>query len=83
MWDDRWEVCQMSDRVRELRLRRMAGRQGLALHKSRRRDPRALDFGKYWLTNAETNVRVGPETRDLDEIERYLTGESRPWKPTD
>jgi hypothetical protein len=68
----------VSERVRELRLRRMAERQGLALHKSRRRDPRAIDYGRYWLVDVRTNVLVGPETRDLDDIERYLTGEPMP-----
>jgi hypothetical protein len=68
----------VSERVRELRLRRMAKRQGLALHKSRRRDPRAIDYGRYWLVDVRTNVLVGPETRDLDDIERYLTGEPMP-----
>jgi len=37
------------DKVRENRLRRMAERQGLALRKSRRRDPRAIDYGEVWL----------------------------------
>ena len=69
-------------RTREQRLRRMAGRQGLKLHKSPRRDPRALDYGAYILVDARTNAVVyggaeggflaGP---DLDRIERYLKGE--------
>lgn len=53
-------------KVRENRLRRMAKRQGLELVKSRRRDPRALDFGAYQLVGAS---EVGAT---LDEIEEYL-----------
>jgi hypothetical protein len=53
--------------------RRMAERQGLMLHKSRRRDPRALDFGRYWLTprNDPTTTEL---TGSLDIIEDGLTG---------
>ena len=42
-------VAEESDKIRENRLRRMAERQGLRLVKSRRRDPLALDYGRYWL----------------------------------
>jgi hypothetical protein len=45
-------------KVRENRLRRMAHRRGLALRKSRRRDPGALDFGRYWLLDQETGDPV-------------------------
>lgn len=38
-----------AEKVYENRLRRMAERQGLALSKSRRRDPRALDYGQWSL----------------------------------
>lgn len=72
----------MSDKVRENRLRRMADRQGLALHKNRRRDPRARDFGLYWLRWVEAadpenshDAWVGyPRGFDLDQVEAYLTG---------
>jgi hypothetical protein len=70
-----------ADKVRENRLRRMAERQGLRLQKSRRRDPRALDFGRYWLVDMETGVldqrieqRHGIE---LEDVEAWLTGEER------
>lgn len=68
-----------TDKVRENRLRRMADRQGLRLDKSRRRDPRALDYGGYHLVNPSTNVLIFGEVAgrgfgaSLDEIERYLT----------
>jgi hypothetical protein len=58
-------------KVRENRLRRMAERQGLTLEKSRRRDPRALDYGTYWLRDASGGEVA---TGDLDAIEARLTG---------
>ena len=43
----------MSDKVREIVLRRAAARQGLRLEKCRRRDPRAIGFGRYRLVSAD------------------------------
>jgi hypothetical protein len=65
-----------SIKVRENRLRRMAQRQGLRLIKSRRRDPRALDYGTYWLADAYTSLELtgGPHGIRLDEVETWLTG---------
>ena len=67
------------EKVRENRLRRMAERQGLALRKSRRRDPRALDYGVYYVADARTNMldqRVDQRAGlTLDEVEALLTGE--------
>ncbi len=70
----------MSGDVRENRLRRVADRQGLRLLKSRRRDPRAVDFGGYMLVDAITNGAVlGSGSfsfqADIEEVEAYLTGE--------
>jgi hypothetical protein len=64
-----------ADKVREDRLRRMADRQGLILHKSRRRDPRALDYGRYKLLDANTRFVKGggDHGMTLDEVERFLT----------
>lgn len=71
-----------AERTREQRLRRMAERQGLALKKSPRRDPYALDFGTYILVDPDTNALVlgGPSggfahAPDLDDIEAYLKGD--------
>ncbi|MCU1616787.1 MAG: hypothetical protein JWO98_4327 [Frankiales bacterium] len=65
-----------NEKVRGNRLRRMAHRQGLKLVRSRRRDPRALDYGLYWLTDVRTEAPVTPEGGvDLDEVERFLTGD--------
>jgi hypothetical protein len=57
----------------------MADRQGLALHKSRTRDPRAVDYGGYMLVHLDTNAvaygtgTIGRPTATLDEIEAWLT----------
>ncbi len=62
------------EKVRENRVRRMAERQGLRLVKSRRRDPRALDYGGYWLLNAYNAVVEGGEHGEpLDTIEWKLS----------
>jgi hypothetical protein len=62
----------VSEKVRENRARRAASRQGLALTKSRRRDPRAIDHGLYWLHSADCTL-VSPEQGvTLDEIETIL-----------
>jgi hypothetical protein len=69
-----------AEKVRENRLRRMAGRQGLELKKSRTRDPRAYQYGGYMLVDidlnavvAGTEVGLGYELT-LDDVEAYLTG---------
>lgn len=66
-----------ADKVRENRLRRMAQRQGLTLHRNRRRDPRARDFGTYQLVN-EHGVSVAGPWMSIDNVERYLTGAPDP-----
>lgn len=64
-------------KVYEDRLRRMARRQGLTLLKSRRRDPRATDYGGYMLSNDSNYIVAGAHpnaySMSIDEIERYLT----------
>jgi hypothetical protein len=64
----------VKEKSREIRVRRIAERQGLRLVKSRRRDPLATDYG-YTLVN--TRNRAVPGRRDLDAIEAYLRDESR------
>jgi len=62
-------------KVRENRLRRAAGRQGLRIVKSRRRDPLALDYGRFWITG-EHRVLLTPEHGvSLDDVEALLSGE--------
>jgi hypothetical protein len=74
---------EMAERVRENRLRRMADRQGLTLVKSRRRDPRAIDYRGYMLVDQATGRVVagagpiGRPTWDLDRIEAWLTSDPK------
>lgn len=72
-----------SDKVRENRLRRMAERQGLRLQKSRRRDPRALDYETYGLVDVRFNtLEVGDPSNGygltLDEVEAALMEGRKP-----
>jgi hypothetical protein len=68
-------------RAREMRARRAAQRQDLILRKSPRRDPRAVDYGLWWLEKitrygGQENRRPVTKMVSLDEIERYLDGEA-------
>jgi hypothetical protein len=76
------ELATMTDtafKVIENKARRMAERQGLELMKSRRRDPRATDFGTYKLIAAGTGELIYGATTGygltLTEIYAYLIGE--------
>jgi hypothetical protein len=62
------------EKIRENRLRRMAARQGLSLTKTRRRDRRALDYGRWRIADASGAVVAGGEDLTADEVEAYLTG---------
>lgn len=70
-----------AEKVRENRLRRMAERQGLALRKSPRRDPFALDYGRWWIVEANDDPLTAqvlvhgnaPSGLSLDQVEAYLT----------
>ncbi len=72
-----------AEKVRENRLRRMAERQGLALKKSRRRDPRAIDYERWFIVDPNLNVAVagtegtGRPTWSLDDVEEFLAGDRR------
>jgi hypothetical protein len=71
---------EQAEKVRENRLRRMAERQGFRLEKSRRRDPRALDYGTWTIVEPHTNTLVAGGrygTMDLDAVEAWLTGDDR------
>lgn len=80
------EINAMSDtelRVLENRLRRAAQRQGLWLVKSRRRDPRAVDYGRFNLLDPRTHFPVTNVADplgtgyplDLHDVEQFLFGE--------
>jgi hypothetical protein len=47
------------DRSLEQRVRQTLKRRGYRLEKSRRRDPLALDYGRYWVWNEYHNTVVG------------------------
>jgi len=56
--------------VRENRLRRMADRQGIEIHKNRRRDRRAKDYGLWSLNDPDRGVVLSGLS--TDEVETYL-----------
>jgi len=64
-------------KAREVRVRRAAKRQGLELTRSRRRDPQALDFGRYKLVDDETHEVVFGDRWGvaLDDVEAFLSTE--------
>lgn len=70
-----------TDKVRENRLRRAVARQGCQLVKSRRRDPRALDFERYGITDQATGGLVAGGDGfngfglTLDDVERWVNRE--------
>jgi hypothetical protein len=68
---------QAEEKIRENRVRRMAQRQGLRMIKSKRRDPRAVDYGRFWLADIYTNGAVtgGQFGISLDEVEEFLLAE--------
>ena len=70
-------VMDKATKVREVRLRDAAARHGLALARSRRRDPLALGIGLYKLVDAATGAVVmgdgpGGFAATLDEVEAFL-----------
>jgi hypothetical protein len=62
-----------ADKVRENRLRRMAERRGYKIKKVRRRDPKAIRYGGWWVVPPDKNQIF---VRDTDELERILETES-------
>lgn len=56
------------DKVRENRLRLIAARRGMVLRKSKRRDPRAVDFGLYTLRDGKKQQVL----KNLDEVARAI-----------
>jgi hypothetical protein len=67
-------------KIRENRLRRMAERRGLRLIKSRKRDPMALEYGRYHIEASDGRMAEEfPTLRGftLDEIEERLTAPYR------
>jgi hypothetical protein len=65
------------EKAMENRARRALERRGLQLQKSRRRDPRAIDFGGYMIVDPATNSVVAgashaPYQMTLDDVEAWL-----------
>jgi hypothetical protein len=58
------------DKTRTTRLRRAAQRQGVTITRSRRRDPRALDYG-WTLDDPRAGIHLAGLTTDA--VEHYLT----------
>ena len=68
-------VTQTQDKVRENRLRRVAERQRLRIVKSRRRDSRAVDYGRFWVYKPGDELILGGDTGvSLGELEAFLDG---------
>ena len=60
-----------ADKIRENRLRKAAKRQGYEVTKSRRRDPRAVDYGGYMIVDPHTNsIEAGGWATASDEHQR-------------
>ena len=59
-----------AEKARENRLRDWAKRQGYELHRSRRRDPRAKDYGTYKLVPQRGKPRDFP---DINAVEKFLS----------
>jgi hypothetical protein len=86
MWSPAEDVTEddsAASKVRENALRRLAERRGFQLVKSRSRDPRAVDYGRFKIVETATGVTVaGDDGRGgcaytFDEAEGYLAA-SRP-----
>jgi len=59
------------DRTQANRVRRLAERQGMMARKSRRRDPQAWDYGKWYLVDPDTNLLLF-HFDNADDLERWL-----------
>ena len=65
------------EKIRENRFRRMLQRRGLLLSRSRRRDPKAIDFSGYMIVDSSTNTVVAGGSpyafsMSLDDVETWL-----------
>jgi hypothetical protein len=59
------------EKVREARVRRALRRRGLELSRSRRRDPGALDYGRYAIRGRAGQV-IDDGITSLDELEQWV-----------
>jgi hypothetical protein len=72
-----------AEKLSENRVRRLAERRGLRIARSRARDPRAFDYGRYMLKDVNTRVivagasSIGRALWTLEDVESYLAGTGR------
>lgn len=71
------DVGELLHHAREARVRGALRKEGLALHRSRSRNPEAYDFGTYQVVDISTNFIVqssgpGGVGLDLDDIEHDM-----------
>ena len=71
-------VMDTGQKVRENRIRNAARRQGLTLTRNRTRDPRALDFGTYRLTDDATGHLVAKPAAGEDISSEWDARAGRP-----
>ena len=60
------------EQARESRLRRLAKLRGYVLRKSRVRDPRSIDYGRWYLIEPTRHYLVA-NCENLDQVEARLT----------
>jgi hypothetical protein len=60
------------DKTRENRLRLTCERRGLRLEKNRRRDPKAIGFGRYRIVKADAPAAGARFDMSLDQVEAWL-----------
>lgn len=70
------EIGEVQEKSIEIRLRNTLKRRGYILKKSRRRDPMALDYGLYWITDKSGNVVSSNDNSSsgitLDEVNEWV-----------
>jgi len=64
-------------KARENKARRAAVRQHLRLAKTRRRDPRAVGYNRWYVLDGPKVVFGNPDGATLEQVERWLAGEGR------
>jgi len=62
----------MNDKVIENRIRRALHRRGLALKKSRRRDPHAIGYGTYAVIDPQINACVSSNGLTLEDVDDWM-----------
>lgn len=76
-------IMTAKEKTRENRLRRKLERMGYRLHKSRRRDPDAWDYGLYAIVDVNTNAVMHQTIADtafslnLDEVAAWIEEQRR------